>query len=114
MSIYENALAHLAAVNGWNAEQVEACLAEARATFRRREELGPWAQDFSRLDQGSEAVPSRRQDDDDDPRFYWEIEQERYELGIDEDGISILDPRFYDTDAGADALYYQMLMERDD
>jgi hypothetical protein len=112
MSIYENALAHLATVNGWNAEQVKAHLAKTRSTFERREKLGPWTQDFSRLGPGSEAIPSRRRYDD--PRFYWEIEQDKYELGIDEDGISILDPTFYDTDAGADALYYQMLMERDD
>jgi len=120
MTIYENALAHLAAVNGWNGEQVKVHLAETRATFERREELGSWVQDFSRLDEETQATPGRRQrgqddkGDDDDPRFYWEIEQERYELGIDRDGFPILHPSFYETDAGADALYYQMLMERDD
>lgn len=114
MSIYENTLAHLATVNGWNAEQVKAYLAKTRATFRLREKLGPWTQDFSRLGPRSEARPSRRRDDDDDPRFDWEVEQEKYELGIDDDGIPIIDPNFYETEAGEDALYYQMLMERDD
>jgi len=52
--------------------------------------------------------------DDDDSRFYWEIEQEKYELGIDRDGFPILHPSCYETDAGADALYHQMIMERDD
>ncbi len=41
-------------------------------------------------------------------------EQEKYELGIDEHGFPILDPSFYDSDAAAGALWYQMIMERND
>jgi hypothetical protein len=41
-SIYENALRHLASVNGWDAERVNDYLAEVREEFQRREALGEW------------------------------------------------------------------------
>jgi len=48
-SIYENALRHLARVNGWDEQRVLAYLAEVQDEFRRREALGAWTQDFSSL-----------------------------------------------------------------
>jgi len=45
-SIYENALAHLQKVNGWDSAQLSTYLAQVRADFDRREALGPWQQDF--------------------------------------------------------------------
>lgn len=49
-SIYDNAVAHLARVNGWDEAQVQAHLDETQATYRHREALGPWTQDFSALE----------------------------------------------------------------
>jgi hypothetical protein len=46
-SIYENALRHLAAVNGWDDARVQAYLSEANELLQRREALGTWVQDFS-------------------------------------------------------------------
>jgi hypothetical protein len=48
-AIYENALRHLARVNDWDPEHVKSYLAETTETFRRREALGAWTQDFSLL-----------------------------------------------------------------
>jgi len=50
-SIYTDALAHLATVNGWDEAQVRAHLDETRITYERREALVRWAQDFSALDE---------------------------------------------------------------
>ena len=47
--IYQRALDHLARINGWDATTRSAYLAQVRADFKRREALGPWAQDFSAL-----------------------------------------------------------------
>ncbi|SRR5579875_342499 len=46
-SIYQDALRHLAQVNGWDEAQVQAYLQKTHETFLRREALGPWTQDFS-------------------------------------------------------------------
>ncbi len=46
-SMYQNALGHLAEVNGWDEGRVQAYLADTHETFRRREALGAWVQDFS-------------------------------------------------------------------
>ena len=50
-SIYEDALAHLAKVNGWDEGQARAHLAETRAVYLRREALGPWMQDFTAFEE---------------------------------------------------------------
>jgi hypothetical protein len=49
-SIFQAALDHLAAVNGWEAEEVRTYLAEVRAEYLRREALRPWSEDLSGLD----------------------------------------------------------------
>ena len=46
-AIYENALRHLASVNGWDAKRTREYLADVREEFRRREVLGEWSQDSS-------------------------------------------------------------------
>jgi hypothetical protein len=46
-SIYENALRHLARVNGWDDARVQAYLTETQAAFERREALGRWVYDYS-------------------------------------------------------------------
>lgn len=46
-TIYEDALRHLAEVNGWDDTKVQTYLAEVREEFRLREALGPWTHDFS-------------------------------------------------------------------
>lgn len=46
-SIYQDALRHLAQVNGWDEAQVHAYLHETHKTFLRREALGQWTHDFS-------------------------------------------------------------------
>lgn len=46
-SIYKDALRHLENVNEWNNSDVQSYLVETRHTFRRREALGAWIQDFS-------------------------------------------------------------------
>lgn len=54
--------------------------------------------------------PEENYDYDDELAFAGEP----YSLGVDEDGCEIYSQEFYNTEAGEEMMYQQMLMDRDD